>query len=214
MKKRVFRKSAAAVLVLTASLTVCSSFLAFAEKNAVNIPIVEGKQGLKEYIDNDGDLVSDDTLETYMVTDPYQIVITEPETLYICPLDTDGSGAGWNEFTLYSNKALTARVYNMEFLQLADDPEKFGEIHLEPGTYYFTTCNNCPGATNRLVTFLGLRPDDTESLIEDGTEEVVSAVTDEDTNQTDLEEENKRLKEEIEFLKQIMEEAGIEITDF
>ena len=215
MKKRVCRKSAAAIMALTASLTVCSSFLVLAsEKATITVPMVADKDALKDYIDDDGDFASDETLNYKETSAVHKIEITQPGTLILCPVDTDSSYGSLTLFSLYSNKTLTSPVFNMGCLDTTDNTDVFGEIYLEPGTYYYTLYNDEFLTTNRLVTFLGLVPDETESLIEDGTEEAVPVAKNKDTDQTDLEEENKKLKEEIEFLKQIMEEAGIEITDF
>lgn len=205
-------------VIIIFTILIPAGLLYAEEMDQVTYTIVADKEGLKDYIDNDGDCASNDTVKNGE-SKVYKLDIEEPGTLFICPIDADGHSGWYNHFKLYSNKSMTSLIFDMEALIGSSRPDKFGEVHVDPGSfYYYTTAD-----TGQMVVFLGFAPDDesiaeksesNDTVVSEDSESVsedISEDSSEDISEESLRAEIDKLNEKVDTLYQILEQAGFDI---
>ncbi len=209
MKKRLFSKIAMISLALFASTCSVMADEAADEVITITYPYVSDNQDLKDYIDSDGEYASSDFLKTKKYSTEYGFTVDEPGTMIFCPLDSDGLSGERNSLYIYSNKSMTSQIYQMKFLDNALDLSQYGEVYLTPGTYYYNYRDLDEYVLhegNTLAVFMAFIPDDQTSLDDANAGETMAS-----SGNVDLEEESRKLREEIEYLTQIIEQAGIDL---
>ena len=121
----------------------------------VTVPDVDKSQGLLDYIRNDGEAASQESIAKIgEYSHANKITITEPGWLFVTPLsDTD-----YIEWRLYTNKDLTSKIFEMDTLEkMPDNPSA---VYLEAGTYYYCgyRWNGHGSEVYTTTTYLGFMP--------------------------------------------------------
>ena len=96
------------------------------------IPVVQGADGLRDYVMGDGQFAWQDDIETKWSgnTDTYSFTVQEDGWLFVYPVAAD-NGVNW---TLYSNKDLASCLVREETMANVDG-EPYS-VYLKAGTYY------------------------------------------------------------------------------